>query len=295
MNTQGFTRRESVNALYKQAVSAHYWNSFDPERAANVVLDSIESDLRKKEEVIPAEVREDFEKRYLDLASKWLCALSRCASVAVTGPAGFNHKRQRKAEEAERNSRNKLHDFAENFVKRVTRQHRLKGWDEIERLQIKVDKLTNWQTLMKSCNSIIRKKTLTEEEKVDELVMLGMSEDMAKKLLEAPEYSFQRRGFQQYELTNNLARIKQAQSRIDALTKIVTTEDEEVECDWGKIEIDHQDERIRLHFNEIPSEEMRKELKSNGFKWSRMNQAWQRQLTENARRATKRIFNLERL
>lgn len=38
-------RRESVEALKKIAVDAHYWNSFDPERAAEVVLDSIEGEL----------------------------------------------------------------------------------------------------------------------------------------------------------------------------------------------------------------------------------------------------------
>lgn len=295
MNTETFTLRPSVEALRKQARDAHYWNSFQPDRAAEVVLNSVESELRDYQSQLPDELREDFETRYLDLTSRWLSALSRCASPAVTGPAKFPVKRMQKANEAERNARMKLDEWAKKFVHRVTHptQHRLTGWAEIERLQMKVDQLTELQELMKACNAIVRKKSLSDEEKVDEMVSLGQHEKTAKDLLE-PDFCG-RRGFPSYALTNNLAKIKQAQGRIGSLTKMVNTENSEVELDWGTIELDYQEERIRLHFNEIPSDELRTQLKQNAFKWSRTNQAWQRQLTDNAMRATKRIFNLESL
>lgn len=293
METKETTRRESVEALKKLAVDAHYWNSFDPERAAEVVLDSIECELSKYQSQLPEEIRADFEARYLDLTRQWLNALSRCASAAVTGPAKFNTRRAEKANNAEHNARVRIEEFAERFIKRANRQHRLTGWEEIERLTIKVEKLTQLQELMKSCNAIIRKKSLTNNEKIDEMMMLGLSNDNAKKVLE-PDFCG-RVGFPSYQLTNNLAKIKQAQGRIDNLTKMVNTENREVETDWGTIELDYQEERIRIYFNEIPDVEMRTQLKQNAFKWSRMNQAWQRQLTDNAMRATKRIFNLESL
>lgn len=288
-----FVRRESVEALKKLAVDAHYWNSFHPERAAESVLDSVESELRNYESKLPEEVRADFERRYLDLTSRWLCALSRCASSAVTGPAKFNVRRAQKANDAEHAARVRIEEFAEKFIKRANRQHRLTGWDEIERLQMKVDQLTELQEMMKACNAIVRKKKLTDEEKIDEIVLLGLHEKTAKQILE-PDF-LGRKGFPSYQLTNNLAKIKHAQGRIDNLTKMVNTENREVEFDWGTIELDYQEERIRIYFNEIPDVEMRTQLKQNAFKWSRMNQAWQRQLTDNAMRATKRIFNLESL
>ena len=107
-----FERRESVEALKKLAVDAHYWNSFHPERAAESVLDSVESELRNYESKLPEEVRADFEKRYLDLTSRWLCALSRCASSAVTGPAKFNVRRAQKANDAEHAARVRIEEFA---------------------------------------------------------------------------------------------------------------------------------------------------------------------------------------
>lgn len=293
MEETNIVRRESVEALKKLAVNAHYWISFDPERAANVVLDSVESELRQYLSQIPEEVWPNFEERYIDLTRSWLCALSRCASSAVTGPAKFNVRKAERANNAERAARERITDWADKFVKRVNRQHKLTGWAEIERLQLKVDSLTQLQGTMKACNAIIRKKKLTDEEKVDEMMMLGLSEHTAKCALE-PDFCG-RIGFPSYMLTNNLAKIKQAQGRIDNLTKMVNTENRDVETEWGHIELDYEEERIRLHFDEIPSEELRTQLKHNAFKWSRMNQAWQRQLTGNALEATKRIFGLERL
>ena len=47
-------------------------------------------------------------------------------------------------------------------------------------------------------------------------------------------------------------------------------------------------------FNNIPDVEMRAKLKSEAFKWSPKNQAWQRQLTPNAVRAAKRVLGVEK-
>ena len=40
---------------------------------------------------------------------------------------------------------------------------------------------------------------------------------------------------------------------------------------------------------------MRKELKASGFNWSPKQQAWQRQLTQNAVHAAQRVLNLNSL
>ena len=48
--------------------------------------------------------------------------------------------------------------------------------------------------------------------------------------------------------------------------------------------------RLQLKFEGKPSAEMRDKLKHNGFKWSPSNNAWQRQLTPNARYATQKLI-----
>ena len=49
--------------------------------------------------------------------------------------------------------------------------------------------------------------------------------------------------------------------------------------------------RLQILFDGIPPVAARDILKSNGFRWSPKNKAWQRQLTDNARYAYKNIKN----
>jgi hypothetical protein len=55
------------------------------------------------------------------------------------------------------------------------------------------------------------------------------------------------------------------------------------------VEINKQDNRLQIFFDEKPDESTRKELKGNGFKWSPNAGAWQRQLTTNAFRSADRM------
>jgi hypothetical protein len=46
---------------------------------------------------------------------------------------------------------------------------------------------------------------------------------------------------------------------------------------------------LQLFFDEKPTEQQRAQLKSNGFKWAPSQDAWQRQLTDNAIYAAGRL------
>ena len=48
--------------------------------------------------------------------------------------------------------------------------------------------------------------------------------------------------------------------------------------------------RIQLFFEGKPEPEVRDVLKGEAFKWSPRNGCWQRQLTDNARAATRRVI-----
>lgn len=50
--------------------------------------------------------------------------------------------------------------------------------------------------------------------------------------------------------------------------------------------------RLQIDFKEKPDEELRAKLKKNAFKWAPSKKVWQRQLTPNAIRATKIIFEI---
>ena len=83
-----------------------------------------------------------------------------------------------------------------------------------------------------------------------------------------------------YLLTNNNANICRTRQRIEDLKS------QSEYAGWafpgGQAEINEGENRLQLFFKEKPSEEQRRELKSNGFKWAPSQGAWQRQLTKNA-------------
>lgn len=59
-----------------------------------------------------------------------------------------------------------------------------------------------------------------------------------------------------------------------------------------RVEYDEQEDRVKIYFNGMPSDKIRTYLKSTGFRWSPRNKAWQRQITENARRAVRQFESL---
>lgn len=75
------------------------------------------------------------------------------------------------------------------------------------------------------------------------------------------------------------------------LKKEIKQDIEEKEYEYNGITVIQNTElnRLQLIFDGKPSDEVRDILKSNGFKWSPKNTAWQRQLTQNALYAFNRI------
>lgn len=284
-------RREKVNALRELAVNSGRNISMDPDRWGEHMLDSLEISLGKFLSQIPDELKDELEDAYIGKYKEWLYAQSRCFSVMITGPAKFNNRRHEKTNAAEHAAYERLQTWAEKVIKRCNRQERLTGWAEVERLQEKIDNLTRSQEMMKAANKIIRDKKLAEIEKVDELVALGLREEVALKLLE-PDFCG-RLGFASYALTNNLAKIKDAEARMKrhaAMANRAVDGDEVHEYSWGKLIVAFGDERYRFIFDGKPAPEIIKLMKSNAFKWSPSNSAWQRQITSNAKYAVKRMI-----
>lgn len=289
METTLTNRRASVQALKPIAYRASQGISFTPEKRGEQWLDDCESSLRQYLAQIPAELHATFEEKYVQLYGQWLGAMSRCISPMITGSAKFPTRRAEKCNNAERAAMERLTHWADKFIKRCNRQQRLTGWAEIERLQEKVDTLQRLQDMMKAANKICRSKKLADVEKVDELVALGFKEQQANMLI-APVERWQVVGFAPSQLTNNLAKIKDAQARIARLTRIAESEDRELEANGVTVQICNSEERMRLHYDGKPDIATIAMLKQAGFKWLPSNMAWQRQLTDNAYYAAARVL-----
>lgn len=285
--------RASVLAIKDLAYRAGRNISFDPERFGKGLMNDLEYELNEFLSKIPEEFREEYEKRYIEKYCDWLRALGRTYSVMITGPANFNTRRHEKMNNYERSALERLSSWREAVIKRLNRQHRLVGWEEVERLQNKLEILTEAQELMKAVNKIVRNTKLSEVEQYEELEALGLVQKQINEVMSEPMYSFQKKGFQQFQLSNNLARIKATEEAIKRHTMMAQSEDKEMPFEGGTIEISNTDERIRIHFDAIPDADMRDKLKKSAFKWSPKNQAWQRQLTPNAKYAVERILGIK--
>ena len=284
--------RQSVLEIKELANRAGQGISMDPERMGANLLQECDNGLNAFLAQIPEELQGEYEKRYISKYSEWLHALSRTFSVMVTGAGNFNNRRHQKMNDYEHSARERFETWKEKVVKRVNRQQRLVGWEEVERLQSKLDTLTELQEKMKAVNKIVRNGKLSDEEQREELEALGLSESSINGFMAEPQYSFMKKGFQTYQLSNNLAKIKDTEQAIKRHTVMATTEDKEYKFDGGKVVICNSDERIRIYFDEIPNSETRSMLKGNAFKWSPKNKAWQRQLTPNAKFALKHYIQL---
>ena len=94
-----------------------------------------------------------------------------------------------------------------------------------------------------------------------------------------------------YALSSNNATIKSVAARLEKLrAEKNAVPVEEIDEDAGFSYVENTDMmRIQFIFDGKPDEETRGILKGNGFRWAPSQGAWQRQLTDNGRRAAENV------
>lgn len=105
----------------------------------------------------------------------------------------------------------------------------------------------------------------------------------------AKAYSFETAPFPAWALSNNNAEIRRIEKRIAVLGQNQEVGFQGWEFDGGRVEANMDANRLQVFFDEIPPQDVRSALKSNGFHWARSAGAWQRQLTGNAIYAASRV------
>ena len=214
----------------------------------------------------------------------------------ITGPSKFPTRRAEKANRTEHNRFEEFYNWRNKILKKTTRPEStdiVKGTEgAIEKLEDKLQKLEREQMRMKETNAILRSKKTSEAEKSLLLEELGYSAKNVSILMQPPRYSYERRGFQKYMLTNNGATIRRLRQEIESeLARLEKYTDGNKETERNGVQVieNVEENRLQLIFDGKPEEETRAELKKNGFRWSPRFGAWQRQLTNNA------LASLERL
>ena len=156
--------------------------------------------------------------------------------------------------------------------------------EAVSKLKDKLDKLKNKQSLMKQVNAYYRKHQTCRG-------CDAVSPERAAELDNSMEnaYSWEKAPFPSWALSNNNAEIRRIEKRIAVLEQKQEVGFQGWEFDGGRVEANMDANRLQVFFDEIPPQDVRSDLKSNGFHWARSTGAWQRQLTGNAIYAASRI------
>ena len=155
--------------------------------------------------------------------------------------------------------------------------------EALAKLKEKLEDLQISQTRMKQINAYYKKNGTCRG-------FHGLSDELADKLEADIQYHpWDKRPFAAYALSKNNQNINAVKKRIARLTEAKEVGYQGWEFDGGKGVANEDMNRLQIFFDAIPDEEVRKELKGQGFKWARSVGAWQRQLTDNAIYAARRI------
>lgn len=230
-----------------------------------------------------------YAKKYADYLNAYYRNESSCPSVLVCGAGNFptgKKKRQNSRRESLMAEYTSLIEYRRKISNILTNKQPILSSDEdaIERLQDKIADMEAEQAKMKAINAYYRKnKTCVGCELLDD--------EHAKRIDEALKSPncWYAAPFPGFKLSNNNANIKTAKARLEKLQAVKEAGNTEEVHEGYTVKEDTEIMRLQIFFDTIPSNETRTLLKSNGFKWSPKNQAWQRQLTDNAKMAFRRI------
>lgn len=213
---------------------------------------------------------------------------ARCPSILISGGGNFPVRKKEKQNAAR--DRN-LEEW--NYIQGLLDKIRGVGTggissddpQAVEKLEAKLAALEKHQEMMKAANAAIRMKDPAKGDA--KLAELGYTpEDIAK--LREPDFCG-RIGYPAYALQNNNANIRRIRGRIAELKKRTESTPEGWEFDGGRVVVNTTENRLQVIFDGKPDADVRTELKGEGFRWAPSQGAWQRQLTDNAMRAARRL------
>ncbi|WP_293969311.1 hypothetical protein [uncultured Ruminococcus sp.] len=216
-----------------------------------------------------------------------------CPSILISGAGNFPVHKKEKQNSRRETLRQKWNDI-QKIVDRIAScgTDAIKSNDAraIEKLELKIEKLTEEQEMMKAVNAYYRKnKTLDGCPALTEEEIEKIKEEMAKG------WNIEDKPFPGWALSNNNANIRRLKERLDKLKTIKEAgtqehSEDEVGIEGLKIVENTEAMRIQLIFDDKPDDKTRELLKRNGFRWSPRFTAWQRNLNENGKWAARRVI-----
>lgn len=256
------------------------------------IVDKLPDDLKEK----GAAMADRYARRLAEWYNKQFRIEMMCPSVMISGGSNFPVRKKEK-QNATQYRHYQLYDEIQAIPGKIERL--LKGTNIIksgdanatEQLQAKLEKAEALQAKMKEMNAYYRKnKTLKGYGDYTDEKAAELDASINESIYKVP--------FAPYQLTNNNAKIKNTKARIAQLERLKNAaehaEDQTNSKYTGlpfKVVENSEIMRLQLFFEDKPDAETRAVLKKNGFRFApTQNNAWQRQLTNNAKYALNRVI-----
>lgn len=289
--------------LLKLATAAHAGTSFVPEQRGRQYVADLDAHLASVREWIastaPADMVDALAQEYAEGYRRrwvaWMHAKGRCVSPMIAGPSKFPVRRMEKRNATEMRRLDDLSRYERHAKRRISKriERANRPEDPQQAVRDEIAKMERLLEAMKASNAIIRRKKLTDDEKIAAIVeQTGLGEATARRIVTVPDFAG-RLGFPGYELTSLRGKIERRKATL-RVYETAPAPAEPVRA-WDApegVEVveDVDDDRLRLIFPGKPDEAVRAMLKRHGFRWSRAHGAWQRQLTTNARIAARQVL-----
>ena len=240
-------------------------------RAVNEVYDTVKQIAEQKPQYLSRALllADRYAKKYAEWINKGFRIAMMCPSVLISGAGNFPVRKKEKQNRAEDK---RMEDY--QYIKAIPDQIQdlLSGHhkniikssdsDALEQLKAKLEKLQTEREQIKAENKQLKAK--------------GES-------IHAP--------FVLQNLGQNIRSVEQRIERIEkAKAKPTSDITEQYNTTVCKVIENTDIMRLQLLFDGKPNDEIRSILKSHGFRWSPYNEAWQRQLTNNAKYETKLVL-----
>ena len=290
--------------LWEAANSAYRWSSFEPEARAETDITLYEKQLVEDLKYIPEEKHAEYVNAYHNKFSAMLSSLSRCASPMVTGPAKFNHQRNNKSLDTYQKKYDEFHEWRKRFkdamekMKEAAKPEEQKQDEAWKRLKRDIE--SSAQTIneidtgqAKGYHRALFVSSILN--KVSPYANKGEVEIVQKAVDFITEFNCNCRKPVITPRNRFFNLPEEARMAREKLQEFREREQREESFEGGRLVWNYEADRLQILFENIPNDEKRRELKSNGFKWSPKYRAWQRQLTRNAVSAAKRVLNLQNI
>lgn len=229
-----------------------------------------------------------YARKLADNMNQMYSIQARCPSVMIAGASNFPvSKKEKQNAAADRNMEeyNEIQKILDKI--RATGQGGISSDDPLAlvKLQQKLASLEATQRTMKAVNAYYRShKTLDGCPNLSGDMILKLKADMASA------WHLEDKPFASFALSNNNANIKRTRERIAELEKRQTeAAPEGWTFEGGEVVVNTAMNRLQILFDEKPDCSTKDLLKRNGFRWAPSQSAWQRQLTDNAISAAKKV------